>query len=111
MKISDRGILGPDKHHVQEIRLLTRIWAWDVDGIRYEADQRHAEILINALKLSESKGVETPGIKHSKGDESKDVAEGSDPLVGSEVIAFRACAAKCNFWGLDRPDVQYAAKE
>ena len=67
--------------------------------------------LVNALKLSESKGVETPGIKHSKGDESKDVAEGSDPLVGSEVTAFRACAARCNFWGLDRPDVQYAAKE
>ncbi len=24
---------------------------------------------------------------------------------------YRACAARCNFLGLDRPDVQYAAKE
>ena len=42
LKISNRGILGPAKHHVQEIRLLNRVLAWDDDGIRYEADQRHS---------------------------------------------------------------------
>ena len=108
LKISDRGILGPEPHHVREIRLLNRILAWYDDGIRYEADQRHAEILIDALKLSDSKGVETPGrlTKDEEGDEAE-----SESLVGAEVTAFRGCAARCNFLGLDRPDVQFAAKE
>ena len=75
LKISNRGILGPEKHHVQEIRLLNRILAWDNDGIRYEADQRHAEILVDAFKLSDAKGVETPGVKPTKDDEGKDVGE------------------------------------
>ena len=103
--------MGPDKHHVQEIRLLNRVLAWDIDGIRNEADQRHAEILVDALKLSDCKGVETPGIKPTKDDEGKDVGEDTEFLVGVEATAFRGCAARCNFLGLDRPDVQYAAKE
>ena len=32
-------------------------------------------------------------------------------LGGSLATAYRAGAARCNFLGLDRPDVQYAAKE
>ena len=70
LKISNRGILGPAKHHVQEIRLLNRVLAWDDDGIRYEADQRHSEILINVLNLKDCKGVETPGTKSSDADET-----------------------------------------
>jgi len=109
LKITNRGILGPEKHHVQEIRLLNRILAWDHDGIRYEADQRHAEILIESLGLTNSKGVETPGTKNSK-DETGETE--SDKYLGdAEATAFRAAAARCNFLGLDRPDVQFAAKE
>ena len=40
-------------------------------------------------------------------DESND----DDYLEADEATVFRACAARCNFLGLDRPDVQYAAKE
>ena len=60
--IKDRGILGPDKHDLKEIRLLNRIIAWEDSGIRYEADQRHAEILIKALGLENAKEVDTPGL-------------------------------------------------
>ena len=40
--IKDRGILGPGKQDIKEIRLLNRIIAWESDHIRFEADQRHA---------------------------------------------------------------------
>jgi hypothetical protein len=107
--IKDRGIMGPDKHDIKEIRLLNRIIAWEHDAIRYEADQRHAEILTKSLQLDNAKGVETPGVvDHSRpdGDELE-----SEALDSSDTTAYRACAARCNFLGLDRPDLQFAAKE
>ena len=66
LSISDRGILGPDKHDLKEIRILNRIVSWENDCIRFEADQRHPEILINALKLEGANGVSTPGVNRSK---------------------------------------------
>ena len=42
--IKDRGILGPDKHDLKEIRFLNRIIKWNDDCIAFEADQRHGEI-------------------------------------------------------------------
>ena len=106
--IKDRGILGPDEGDLKEIRLLNRIIAWEPDGIRYEADQRHAEVLVNSLNLQEGKGAPTPGLQES----SRDSEEMEDvELDRSDTSAYRASAARCNFLGLDRPDIQYAAKE
>ena len=45
-KIKVRGRLGPEKHDDKSIRILNRIVTWDREGILYEADQRHAEILV-----------------------------------------------------------------
>ena len=45
------------------MRVLNRIVRVTEDGIRYEADPRHAEMLIKAFDLSEAKSVITPGIK------------------------------------------------
>ena len=59
--IKDRGALGPESHDLKEIRLLNRIIAWESDGIRYEADQRHSEILVSEFELNTAKGVDTPG--------------------------------------------------
>jgi len=106
-EIKDRGIMGPDDNDIKEIRLLNRILAWEDDGIRYEADQRHAEILINTLKLEDANGVNTPGTKNSNDENDEE----DDYLKADEATVFRACVARCNFLGLDRPDVQYAAKE
>ena len=107
--IKDRGILGPDKHDLKEIRLLNRIIAWENDHIRYEADQRHSEILIKEFALEGSKGVETPGVNENR--LCDDEEDNTEPLPANQVTKYRAAAARCNFLGLDRPDVQYAAKE
>ena len=42
---------------------MNRIIAWEHDGIRLEADQGHAEILIQQLGMENSKSVDTPGTK------------------------------------------------
>ena len=55
--------LGPNKEESQQVRVLNRILTWGSEGISYEADPRHAEIVISELKLSEAKGVVTPGTR------------------------------------------------
>ena len=34
-----------------------------------------------------------------------------EPLVGQDITLFRGLAARCNYLALDRPDIQFAAKE
>ena len=107
--IKDRGILGPDPHDLKEIRLLNRVIGWTESCIRYEADQRHAEILIREFDLTSAKGVDTPSsLDHRICNDEED---NSAPLDPQYVTKYRAAAARCNFLGLDRPDIQFAAKE
>jgi hypothetical protein len=104
--IKERGILGPEPRDTKAIRLLSRIIAWEPTGIRYEADQRHAEIVIKSLNLDNAKGVSTPGTK------DRDKSEEDDELLNAETATlYRACVARCNFLSLDRPDIQFATKE
>ena len=54
--------LGPSPgNHLQEIRILNRVLCWTASGLTYEADPRHAEILIKELNPWASKAVATPG--------------------------------------------------
>ena len=59
---NSRGILGPDGD-TGSIRILNRIVEWTGKGLRYEADQRHADIIVKELGLSGSrtKPVGSPG--------------------------------------------------
>jgi len=74
--------------------------------VEYEPDQRHAEIIVASMNLSNANGVTTPGSHSSEvyvGDE--------EHLRGHEATLFRALAARANYLGQDRPDIQFAAKE
>ncbi len=51
MKSTHRGRLGPGKEDDKNIRILNRVVHWESEGIRYEADHRHAEIIIRELGL------------------------------------------------------------
>ena len=42
-------ILGPEKRHAQEVRVLNRVLSWTATSNTYEADPRHAEIIIRDL--------------------------------------------------------------
>jgi hypothetical protein len=100
-----RGRLGPDVGDNKSIRILNRIVTWDNQGIKYEADQRHAEIIIRQLGLNEkSNSVVTPGMRDS--------GEGNDKRLDSrEASQHRASVARANYLCQDRSDIQFAVKE
>ena len=64
-EIKRRGHLGEGSGCVQEMRILNRIVRLTKDGLRYEADPRHAEMIIKAMDLEGSNSLSTPGIKES----------------------------------------------
>ena len=93
--------LGPDQGDDKSVRILNRIISWqDGFGIKYEADQRHAEILIEALDLQTAREVSTPGVKES----------GGESTISGRPTEYRAVAARCNYLSQDRPDLLFAAK-
>ena len=85
---------------------MNRVIEWTPNGIKYEADQRHAEIIYQELGLKESsKGVVTPGIKQ------KPTKREEQALGGREATRYRALVARANYLAQDRPDIGYATKE
>ena len=56
--------MGPGNDDDKSIRIPNRVVQWDREGILYEADQRHAGIIIAKLGLKGgSRSVNTPGTK------------------------------------------------
>ena len=45
------------------VRVLNGVLDWFDEGIYYEADQRHAELIVEHLKFEEAKGVVIPGTR------------------------------------------------
>ena len=59
--IDFKARLGPNDEDQKSVRLLNRVVEWNSDGINIEGDQRHAEIIIQQLKLEEVKSLSSPG--------------------------------------------------
>ena len=88
-------------------RLLGRVIRRTPTGWEYEADQRHAELIIRGLHLEGAKGVKSPG----EDEKPWEREENGEALPQDEHTKFRALAARANYLALDRADLQYAAKE
>ena len=58
-----KGRLGTAPNDCKEMRVLSRIVRVTDEGLLYEADPRHAEMLIKDFKLEDAKTVVTPGVK------------------------------------------------
>ena len=93
----------------QEIRVLNRTLRWTDKGIEYEPDQRHAEIVIKQMELTHANSVTTPGNTEAEAD--AELRDKSPLLTGEEATQYRALAARLNYLALDRPDIQFSAKE
>jgi len=104
-----KGRIGPAKDDLKSMRVLNRLVQWTSEGIEYEADQRHAELIIQELGLQEgSKSVNTPG-ESGKG---KGAPEGDEEeLSPTERTWYRGMVARGNYLAQDRCDIQYAIKE
>ena len=100
-----RGRLGPGNGDDKSVRILNRIVTWTNEGIRCEADQRHSEIIIRPLVLSDaSNSLSTPGVKENCEEEEK-------KLGNKEATQYRAIVARANYLCQDRSDIQFAVKE
>ena len=105
-EVKFRGRIGPGEDDDKSIRILNRVVEWSPEGIWYEADQRHAEIIVDRMGLSGSgKGVVTPGMR--KEEEPGDDEE----LNRTDSTAYRGLVARGNYLTQDRSDIQYAVKE
>ena len=134
-------VFGPDPGQKRQARILNRIITWEDDGMHYEADQRHAEIIIDELGLKGAKSLATPGTRedaakasppasgkatkidttydelldrytHSTHSYDENGNDQEDEALGAQdAKAFRGLAARLNYLGQDRPDLQFAAKE
>merc|ERR1711873_57450 len=88
------------------IRILNRVIEWTEEGILYEADHRHAEIIVRKMELDTgTKPAVTPGVKREE--ESDDDLE----MSPHESTEYRAIVARANYLAQDRSDIQYAVKE
>ena len=111
--IKDRGILGADGLH--EIRILNRVITYNpakpgcAEMLTYEADQGHADLLMAAYGLNvSSKGKAIPWEKAN--------FMARHPLAGPSLdekrrVEFRSNCMRCLYLALDRPDIQFTAKE
>ena len=99
------GRIGPERADKKTLKVLNRLVTWRDDAIELEADQRHADIVVNMMGLAEGKGLTTPGVK------MEEAAGDDEVLEGHEATRFRAIAARINFLSLDRPELLYSAKE
>ena len=105
-EVQIRGRLGPGPKDDKSIRILNRILEWTSEGLVYEADQRHAEIIVQQLGLDKSNGtLSTPGVK-TKIDEEED-----EDLESHKATLFRGLVARANVVAADRSDIQFAVKE
>ncbi len=82
------------------VRILKRIVTVTERGLEYEADQRHAEIIVKDLGLlPDCKGVGEPE------------EDGPEEGGGVDERRYRAIAARANYLAQERVDIQLAAKE
>ena len=54
-------VVGSRKSESTEARILNRIVRRTAQGWEYEADQRHADIIVQSLGLNDATGLSTPG--------------------------------------------------
>jgi hypothetical protein len=103
-----RGRLGPEDGDEKSIRILNRVVEWGEEGITYEADQRHAEIVMKDLGLDEG----TRSVMNGAERDERTHAEDAGELVGKgDVREFRGLVARGLYLSQDRSDIGYAIKE
>ena len=49
MELKRKGIIGPQKSDLKQMRVLNRVVTWTDEGLFYEPDQRHAEIIVSQM--------------------------------------------------------------
>jgi hypothetical protein len=107
--LKELGRLGGGPSELRELRVLNRVVRWTPAGLKYEADPRHAEILVRGVAGAE-RALSAPGT-HSKDYEGPGEAGPEEALPAAVASLFRSFAARANYLAMDRPDLAQATKE
>ena len=92
--------------------VLSRVVWWSKDGILYEPDQRHSELVVREMGLKGAKAAPTAGTREEQRAASVlvaalrvDVEDESPELNAREAKAYRGVAARCNYLSQGRVDM------
>ena len=99
--------LGPGSGMTDEIQILNRMLRWTKESITCEADQRHAEIVIQDMHTKKANAVSFPAVPES---EDTNLRLNIPDMTNDEASRFWGLVARVNYWSLDRPDLQFAGK-
>ena len=75
-------VLGPLANQVRQLKILNRVVTWESEGITWEPDPRHAEIIVDQLGLKDAKPLKLPGVKTESSRTEKE-----DEMMAEEVAA------------------------
>ena len=99
------SMIGPDTDRAKTLKILNRVITWDEEGILIEGDQRHPELLLDTLGMSDKvKAAPTPVEQGGKEQDDRDLDE-------KQATIYRSCTARANFMTQDRSDIQFSVKE
>ena len=99
-----RGRLGPRKTDSREIRVLNWYVRWPEFGEpEYEADPRHAQLILKTLNLENAKEVNSPIVK-------RDIHNDGE-LPSAQVTTYRSLTMRGAYLAQDRYDIQHCTKE
>ena len=107
MKLRRLYIVGDAPDENKEGRVLGRVLRITQDGWEYEPDQRHAEMIVEAMGLQNAKSVSTPAEEEKAWEEEAN----NEELEAGKATTFRRIAARANYLAADRPDIMYSVKE
>ena len=100
-------VMGHEKHLSQDVKILNRTLRWTQVGIEYEADLKHAGLIVKETETANMKKCNTPGITQG----SKALEKEKEDMSNEEQTKFRSVAARINFLATDRADLQFASKD
>jgi hypothetical protein len=106
--LKELGRLGGGQGELREMRVLNRVIQWTPAGLKYEADPRHAEIVVRGVAGAE-RALSTPGTSSREFEATP--GDGESLLPERTASLFRSFAARANYLALDRPDIAQATKE
>ena len=105
--IKVRAILGEDPDDDKEVTRLGRIVRWTDNGIEFEADPKHRQLIMETFGFNEdSKGLVSNGEK-----EFRQEPGDNEVMEKEEATEFRGVVARMNFLSQDCPDLQFPVKE
>ena len=90
---------------MQSIRVLGRIVEWNADGITWEADSRHIELIRKSFGVTD-RSVTTPGVRDKLTDIEGEV------LIDKEASdRYRANTMRAQYLSSDIPDIQIECRD